>query len=226
MSCRAFSGWSAVTVVWLAVALASPLLAQVRPSGSTSEPAGEWEILDQRPAEGEQCIVCRLQIHEGNIVELRYKGRRFFVAAGMLDEFEADPDHYFEVLRPRGGLFDEEAMPTTPMRTGWLAFGAYVLIGLAFGAACSYVALDRGLPALGWFFAGVLVNVLALVAVRTRKPVPGALRGAPRGLTKIPATYAPRLCAGCGNPNHPSAPVCSGCGRKLTPTVEPETART
>jgi len=169
--------------------------------------------------------VCRIRIHEGDIVEVRYKGRRFFVAAAMLDEFEANPEHYFAVLQPRGSLFDEAATQTTPIKTGWLIFGLYVLTGLIFGAACSYAALNRGLPALGWFFAGLLANIPALVAVLARKPLPGGLYDPAPGLTKIHATHTPTVCPRCGNTNHPSASACSSCDQRLQPTIEPETVR-
>lgn len=204
----------------------APASAATGQEPTPAEQPASWEKLDQRPAHGEQCIVCRAQIHEGDIFELRYKGRTFFVAAAMLDDFEADPDHYFHAMQARGGLFDEAAVDVPPMRTGWLYFGSYVLIGLLFAAACSYLALDKGLPAWGWFFAGLLLNVLALAAIATRKRQPGAhLEGAPAGLAKIPITLAPATCAHCGNSNHPSASACSDCGHALIPTVEPETAR-
>jgi YHS domain-containing protein len=188
----------------------------------TPEPT-RWEVLDQREAEGQQCIVCRQQIHEGDIVEVRYRGRTFFVAAKMLEEFEADPERYFRTLQARGALFDEAARDNPPMRTGWLGFGVYVMLGLLFGAACAYLALDRGLPAWGWFFAGLALNVLALVTVITRPREAGAPAAA--GLVKIPTTLTPTPCPHCGNTNHPSAATCSGCGHALEPTIEPETAR-
>lgn len=180
-------------------------------------------VLDQRPAEGEQCIVCRLPTQRGEIVEVRYKGRRFFVAAKMLSTFEADPETYFHAIQAHGGLFDEAAMETPPMKTGWLFFGLYVLTGLLAGAACSYAALDRGLPAWGWFFAGLAANVLAVAAVLTRPR--GAGGPAAPGLAKIPITPSPVACGRCGEPNHPAAAACGYCGHTLAPAVEPETAR-
>ena len=219
--------WGALLLL---VSLLLPLAAQAQSTDSPSPPLDSWEILDQRPADGEQCLVCRIRIHDGDIVEIRYKGRTFFVAASMLEDFEANPERHFEVLQPRGGLFDEAAMQTPAtgvptMKTGWLIFGLYVLTGLIFGAACSYAALNRGRPALGWFVAGLLVNVLALAVVLTKSRLPGALHDPPAGLTKIPATHTPRVCPGCGDTNHPSAPACSSCNHQLQPTTEAETAR-
>ena len=157
---------------------------------------------------------------------MRYKGRTFFVAAKMLEEFEADPQAYFHVIEAHGGLFDEAAMESPPMRTGWLLVGLYVLVGLVAGATCSYVALDRGLPAWRWFFAGLVLNLIAVALVSTRPRAAGApAHRAARRLAKIPATHAPVRCGRCGAHNHPSARGCSGCGHVLSPTVEPETAR-
>lgn len=196
-----------------------------KPASSETEStdaSAAWVILDERRAEGEQCIVCRQAIHEGDIVEGRYKGRTVHVAESMLPEFESDPDHYFYPMQARAALFDEAAMETPAMRTGWLAFGLYVLVGLVFGAACAYLALERGLAAWPWFFGGLLFNVLALATLLIGK---ARVAAAPPGLVKIPTTASPRPCRACGNTNHPSASACSGCGATLEPTLEPETAR-
>lgn len=219
----------------LAVALAALLLGAAGPTEAAAVRDGEdppaaeateWEILDRRPADGEQCIVCKLPTRQGDIVEVRYKGRRFHVSAKMLADFEADPEAYFRDLEAHGGLFDEAAMETPPMRTGWLLFGVYVLVGLVAGAACSYVALDHGLPAWGWFFAGLAANVMAVAVVllRARGAAPAAGR-ARRGPRKIPVTHSPVACGHCGESNHPAAAACASCGRALEPSVEPEMAR-
>ena len=215
------------SVALLLGALFAPGAAAGQPTaGSDGGDPRSWELLDQRPADGEQCIVCRVAVHEGDIVEVRYKGRTFFVAAKMLAEFEAHPEAYFHDLQAHGGLFDEGAMESPPIETGWLWLGLYILVGLVAGAACSYVALNRGLPAWRWFFAGLLVNVVALAAVLTRRggaDAPAA--GLAPGLAKIPSTHAPVSCGECGADNHPAAPACSDCGHALRPTIEPETAR-
>ncbi len=209
---------------WLRLAVVGVgLLASVGLSAQRSEPS-EPSVVDRRPAEGEQCLVCRQAIDYGEIVEIRYKGRSFHVSEAMLEDFRADPELYFEALEAHSALFDEGAMETSSMRMGWLNFGFYVLIGLVFGAACSYIALDRGLPAVGWFFAGLAVNVLALAVLLTRPRGEPGLAGAP-GLAKIPSTHTPQSCLDCGNTNHPSARVCSGCGKALDPAFDAETQR-
>ena len=181
-----------------------------------------WEVLEERPAAGEQCLVCRQLIDYGDIVEIRYKGRVFHVSAGMVDDFKADPDRYFYVMQARSGLFDEASVETPAMSMGWLGFGIYVLLGLVFGAATAYAALNRGLPARKWFVAGMLVNVVALVVLLVSKR---EAERHERGLSKIPTTPSPLACANCRGTNHPLASECSSCGHALRPSGEPETAR-
>ena len=86
------------------------LLAPTVGADQQSEPPVPVIELDRHPGEGERCIVCEQQIHGHEIVELRYKGRRFFVAAEMLGEFNGDPDVYFQKLQARSALFDERSM--------------------------------------------------------------------------------------------------------------------
>lgn len=195
-------------------------------AAASVEPVAEWEILEQRAADGEQCLVCRKALHGGEVVEVRYRGRTFHVATSMLDEFVADPDRYFNTMEAHAALFDERAFDAPPTSNAWLYFGIWVLAGLVFGAASAYVAIDRGLPAVGWFFAGFLVNVLALAAVvsRTpRRPMAGEERRS--GLTKVSSTHTPRPCPACGASNHPAAAACSACGAPLEAAFEAETAR-
>lgn len=191
--------------------------------GGPGVEAATWEILDQRPADGQQCIVCRQAIHDGEIVELRYKGRTFFVAAKMLADFEADPDGYFVAMQAHGSLFDESALESPPMETDWLFFGIYGLLGIVCGAACAYLAVGRGLNGWAWFVAGLLTNVVALAVLLARKGA--TVDDLPGGLRKIPSTADPVACGHCGHPNHPSAARCSDCGGSLQPHVEPEVAR-
>lgn len=194
-----------------------------RPSdGSHPQPV----VVEERPAAGEQCLVCRKPIFHGDIVEVRYKGRRFHVAESMLDELEADPDRYFASLQAHSALFDESAIEHPSASPGWLVFGFYVLAGLIAGAVCAYLALCWGLPPVRWFLAGLLGNVVAVGILL----MPGRARGAatsdvPGGLAKIPATAAPSACPACGESNHPSATACSACGAALDPATEGEAAR-
>ena len=209
--------------ILLAVLLTTPLIAD---QGGERDPAAPVE-LGRKAGEGEQCIVCGQAIDGLEVVEVRYKGRSFFVAAKMLDELKGDPDAYFEKLQARSALFDERAMEGRRTSSGWLYFGAYVLLGLVFAALCGYLAVSRSLAPIPWFFAGLAGNVAALaVLLATPRGDPSALpAGVPAGLAKVPATRRPLPCPSCGVTNHPTAPACSACGAALAPALEPETAR-
>ena len=84
------------------------------------EEEAERVILDQRPGEGERCIVCKQEIHGADVVEVRYKGRRFFVKAEMLDDFDAATGTSDEPLRALLGdlevAFSEKAEKTVRRR--------------------------------------------------------------------------------------------------------------
>ncbi len=176
----------------------------------------EWTVLDERTGEGEVCVVCKQQIYGKEVLQIRCKGRRFYVSADMLKDFEADPLRYFIDLEARSGLFDERATDTAALGPGWLVFGSYVFVGLLFSALCGYLAIGRGHVPLPWFFAGLLGNVAAFALLLVT----------PRGTVSRGArTRAPAPCPHCGDFNHPVAAACSGCGAALQPAIEPEMAR-
>lgn len=212
--------------VLMTLALLAGLSVSVAAQEDT-ETAAEPVVLDQRPGEGERCIVCRQQVYGADVVELRYLGRRFFVKAQMLEEFESDPARYFASLQARSGLFDERAVGGGRVSYGWLGFGAYVVLGLVFAAMCGYLAIGWGHPPLPWFFAGLAGNVAALFVLwaAPRGDLTALPAGVPAGLAKVPVTRQPVPCPCCGTTNHPSAAACAGCDESLTPAVEPETAR-
>jgi len=215
-----------------AILLAAVAVADLPPAAAAGEvPAAgpeEWTTLDRRPGEGEQCLVCGRRVHGDEVVEVRYKGRTFFVSAAMFGLFEEDPEQYFCTLQARAGLFDEAGVAARPMASGWLVFGLYVLVGLIFAAGCGYLAVARAHRPLPWFFAGLLGNVAALVVLlATPRGDAAAMSpfGVPPGLAKVPTTRSPQPCPRCGGTNHPAATACSGCAAPLEPGIEPETAR-
>lgn len=192
-----------------------------------AQPADEpWTVLGEHPGEGEQCLVCGQPVYGEDVVEIRYKGRVFYVAAGMADDFRRDPDRYFRKLQARAALFDEEQVREAPLATGWLLVGLYVLAGLLCGALAAYLAVGRSRPPLTWFLAGLLGNVVALAALLLLpRGAPAELpAGIPPGLAKVPRTRSPAACPTCGAPNHPAAAHCSQCGSALSPLVAPETS--
>lgn len=130
---------------------------------------------------------------------------------------------------PQGALFQEATEPSSPLKDAWLVLGLYVVAGLVAGALCGYLAVGRGLSPLPWFFAGLLLNVVALGAVLLTRGSADLSRfpgGIPAGLTKVPTTRAPQRCSRCSADNHPAARVCLSCGSRLEPLVEAETDRT
>ncbi len=211
----------------MTVAVASAAVAADVEPGQTHGEAG-WVVLDQRPGDGEQCLVCRKPVVDEDVFEIRFKGRTFFVGKPFMGDFEADPARYFARLQARSALFDENALGANrPMAFGWLGLGGYVLAGLLCSASCAYIAVCKGLTPLPWFFAGLLGNVAGLGLVMFVPPGDTAAlpAGIPAGLAKVPTTRAPVACPSCGTANHPSAGRCADCREPLTPSVTPEAGR-
>lgn len=220
--------------VLLAAAFAAAVGPRPAATGQGAAPAGApganvveaWEVLETAPAPGGRCIVCGGPMAGGGDVLILYKGRTVAVCARCPEAWAADPEGSFRTVQARSALFDEESVSPRRVGPGWLFLGAYVLAGTLVGGLCAYVAVSRGLPSLPWFFAGVLANVVALALVLTRRGDTSRLpEGVPRGLRKVPSTYAPRNCARCGAEHHPSAARCPGCGAELQPAVEAEVRR-
>ena len=180
------------------------------------------ETLRTKTAEGEQCIVCGAVMTDGDVVELRYKGRVIHVAPQLLEELLDDPDQYFHKMQARSALFDEESRGE-PSNV-WLYFGLYVLAGLVFAALCGYLAVSRGLAPLPWFAAGLVGNVAAFVVLMVTPR--GDTSNVPAGFKKVPVTASPLTCPRCGRLNHPSATTCAGCHADLSPAVTSDVART
>ncbi|MHC5062560.1 MAG: hypothetical protein ACYTG5_01140 [Planctomycetota bacterium] len=174
----------------------------------------------RKAGEGEECIVCGEFIRGGEVVELRMRGRTFYVVDALLEQFLEDPDKYFAKLQARSALFDEVG---TDVSLGSWPFwiGIYCLIGLLFSAICGYLAVTAGMPAVPWFFAGLIGNVAALFVLMAAKNRQEAT-AAPPGLAKVPNTASPLSCPQCASLNHPHASACSGCGAELSPATASE----
>lgn len=164
---------------------------------------------------GDRCLVCDKKIDDQGL-SILYRGRRVPVAdEEMLNTFMEQPDDYFFKLQPRGALFQEDSVLGSGIRVGWLVFGIWVLSSLATGAITSTLALQKGLPAVRWYFTGLIANFLGIVLVLCARPLRTV--DLPPGLTKIPTTASPVRCSSCGGENHPSASACALCGARLTP---------
>lgn len=192
---------------------------------------GETERLASTPATprpGDACVVCNKPVSSGDKVYL-LDGQRVAVHAGECElALDRSPEQYLAKVKPQGNQFMDAESGRSAHSWSWLIVGLYVLVGLIFAGLCSYRAVNRGVQPLPWFFAGLFFNALAYLALlsRARQPLAGAGPGwAASGLTKVPATHAPRACPQCGRLNHPSAERCSACGARLEPRVISEVTR-
>jgi len=172
--------------------------------------------------DGEICITCGKPITKDDVTYLVDR-QRVPVHKGLcLGALAAKPVEFLIKLKPRGAFLDAAAS-TTGVSAGWLMFGCYVLLGLIFSALAAHRAFSVGREPLTWLAIGFLTNIFGYAALLTlpRREV-RALEGIPSGLGKVAATYAPEVCPACGAQNHPSARVCSLCGKSLAPHVESE----
>lgn len=201
-----------------------PLIASLILTGGMMAQAGEES---GAPRPGEICLACDQPVL-GTDLLLIHRGRRVPLHQGpCFDAWGRNPEAMFASLQPRGALFQEPEESISPLRDAWFAVGLYVLLGLIFGAACAYAAVGRGHAPLRWFFAGLAVNVVALVILlaRPRADLSKLPAGIPPGLRKVPTTRTAVPCPKCGSLNHPAARRCAACGAGLQPSVAAETAR-
>lgn len=185
-----------------------------------SSPAIEYTRAEIMP--GDRCLVSGLPLEEDDIAIL-VLGRRVPLKREALEIFLENPDTYFSALQPKGALFAEDIIRPKRISLGWFFFGAYVLVGLIFGALCAHEAIMRGLPPHRCFFYGLLINVFGYLLIRMER-ADGA-PDIPSGLVKVPLTSRPNPCPYCGHQNHPTARRCSGCGADLVPKKISETKK-
>lgn len=212
-----------VTAAWsTALGMARADAPETASSGTVlqKEPAGPGIAV--APHQGDLCVVCNQPVGPEDRAYL-IDGQRVAVHAAEDDLFRRDSNRYLAHVRPRGGLLGTEPDAQAALTTHWLAFGAYVLVGLIFAGLSGYGAVNRGLRPVPWFFLGLAFNIVAYLVLLTRpKSHAGAVEDLPRGLSKVHVTYAPEACPRCGTPNHPSASACAGCGAQLVPRVNSE----
>jgi hypothetical protein len=188
---------------------------------ASQEAKHQLTVIEERTGRGEQCLVCGQRIYDSAIIELRYKGRRFHLAASMLEDFEQSPDIYFRQLQAHSGLFDETAITTPGLSKGWLYLGCYVVLGLISAALCGYIAIGRGLAPIPWFFAGLAGNVAALGLLHLAPR--GDASGVPKGFAKASRTPLPLPSPACGSANHPAAAAWPAGGALRHPPSHPAT---
>lgn len=210
-------------VIAACAALAGPIVPAFQ--GLQGSETGSGSV---QPSSGDRCLACGKPCAEGQELAVIRGGQRIHLHLGpCAEEWQSDGDRLYARLLPRGALFDEPLQEPAPMQLGWFLGGLLVLSGLLFGGACSYLAVGKGLAPLPWFLAGLLLQVIALVLVLSKKSEDLARfpAGVPAGLGKVPSTHEPRACERCGFPNHPAAARCSGCQAELTPRAPSEVAR-
>ena len=185
------------------------------------------------PEPGEFCLVCNLRLHGGDAVYL-VQGQRVAVHLGAcLDEhgvciehLSAEPSRWLSPLKP-GGAFLSARGDQVALSPFWFFAGLYILLGVVFAGACAHQAVQKALPPIPWFFAGLFLNAVGYLVLVTRPSGQASQlpEGVPEGLRKVPLTHSFAECPKCGYHNHPSAQSCLGCGAAMTPSFESEAAR-
>ncbi len=196
-------------------------------SAQTSAPQETENLLKNHTTmpikEGDRCFVCNIPLAENGVAFL-YRGRRVTVATFHVQAFFNNPLKYFSKLQPRGALFQEDVIPESPLKPGWLIFGIWITLGLVAAAFCTHTALRKGRSPVTWFFIGLAANLIGVLLALRQSPLVRV--DLPPNLAKIPTTVSPVPCPDCGVENHPSARACSGCGAQMQPTMESEVQRT
>lgn len=182
------------------------------PESISQEQTKELEYSFTEVREGDHCTVSGHELYQDDIA-LIVQGRRVPLKKEALDIFLSSPEKYFSKLQAKSALFTEDMNDNKNLSYGWFLFGVYVLIGLIFAALCSHIAIAKGLKPVPWFFAGLLLCVIAYFILVMKKSE--SRENIPDGLRKVPLTYDPSSCPICKNLNHPSAKNCSSCGAEL-----------
>jgi hypothetical protein len=182
-------------------------------------------IADTKPVplkQGDRCFVCGVELVDGGIAFI-YRGKRVTVDALHVETFFQHPLKYISKLKPKGALFQEDAILETAMGSGWLWSSIWLAAGLISAALCTHIALRKGLPPARWFAIGLATHLVGLLLALRRRP--DSEVSLPPNLAKIPNTANPARCPACNAANHPSAKQCPACGAALNPALSSEVER-
>jgi hypothetical protein len=173
--------------------------------------------------EGDRCLICDAPIKVGTGLALLIKGKRIIIDLDHLQEFLSNKDFYLSNLQPKGALFQESAILTKTLRSGWFIFGTWIVLSLFMGALSCQLALKKGYGPLKWFFIGLFLNIFGYILILLQKSQ--TEKKIPLGWSKIPLTSTPQRCPTCGTSNHPAAEKCIHCQHVLSPELESEVKR-
>ena len=172
-----------------------------------------------------ECLVCG-KSHNNADHKINYKGMGIpLCSSGCLEHYkDAKSDRKLDPItakiEPRAALFQDDSNPKDPLAKLFFWFGYYVLFGLVFGGATSYLAIQKGCNPWSSFLFGFLLNILGFVVV-FMKPKQ-KMQFSSEGLTKVPKTRNEIFCSKCGHSNHPSAKNCNECGQKTKGSIRSE----
>ena len=140
---------------------------------------------------GDICLACNNPIHEHDPVYV-VNGQRIPIHQQEVSkDLPGQLKQLLALIQPRGAFIGAQQAQRA-LSNIWFWSGLYILVGLVFGAFCAHRALQTGYGALGWFLAGLAINVFAFLALRMRpRREIVAPAGIPPGLGKIAATYSP-----------------------------------
>lgn len=204
------------------------------PSATSTDPSNQSSPPNQLLVNGQEvghrvesrddeiCLTCGKPISKDDVTYL-VEGQRVPVHKGAcVGALAAKPVEWLSKLKPRGAFLDAGAA-TLGLSSGWLLLGSYVLVGLIFSALAAHRAFSVGRDPLTWLVIGLFTSIFgyAVLLLLPRQEV-HAVSGVPTGLAKVATTYSPESCPACGADNHPSARICSGCGKALTPRIDSE----
>ena len=173
-----------------------------------------------------ECLVCGRSHNSADHI-VNYKGMEIPLCSGECS------DHYHEAelggkldpitakIEPRAALFqDDSSRPKDPLAKPFFWLGYFMLLGLVFGGATSYLAIQKGGNPWSGFLLGLLLNIVGFIIIfmKPRQKV----QFSSAGLTKVPKTRHEIVCPECGHSNHPSAKKCIECGQKIKSTIRSE----